>query len=219
MMKRGAFSRRVLWVAGVAVVAAVSFFLVDGYRRSVVTSPRSSSVRSTVPRVAPPPAIVLPATVRELPQQMVDKAVASTESVGEKGNAERATLDREHVAVIIGNEYATDAAPTRASLERERAIGKLFADSAIQEKGRLVDIDCRQRICRGVIEFKDAGVINSVIRKTLRSSEYIQNVSEAWTLASRQETPGGILGTFYIHPQGIVESVLSAGAEREVGLK
>lgn len=103
-------------------------------------------------------------------------------------------------------EYSQDPLPTRASVERERLLGQIFAKPELQGKGQLQELSCRESICRGVVKIANESVDNEVFGRTLLSNEFDRAVPDAFSVSAREKmADGSIRATFFIHPPGVFD--------------
>jgi hypothetical protein len=167
------------------------------------------------PKKALPVAEAADAPRVETPMPLVERISAPVEQqpntataprIVEPGRPERAPqTDRlAELAARLEAEYAVDAHPTRESSEKEKAVQALFSQPELEGKGRLQELDCRQTICRGVVQIANAGSDNAVFGNTIASPSFARASRDAVTVASRQKmSDGSVLATFFIHPQSV----------------
>jgi hypothetical protein len=108
------------------------------------------------------------------------------------------------LTAALETQFAGDARPTQESSQREKTIGGFFSTRGLDGKGRLEELSCREKICRGVIRIANEGADREVFNRTFLSTEFMMAVPDAISVASREKaSDGSILATFFIHPQSV----------------
>ncbi|MBN1611263.1 MAG: hypothetical protein JW940_31815 [Polyangiaceae bacterium] len=149
--------------------------------------------------------------VVNVPEQEAEEEVVEEE---EEGPTEHPPPDRsegtpdrsEEIAAELQAQYSLDQRPTAESHRKEQGISKLFSNPKLEGKGRLTELDCRESICRGVIEIGSADDDSEVFSRTFLSMEYAQMIPDAISVTDRRRNPdGSVTAVFYTHPQSIYE--------------
>jgi hypothetical protein len=108
----------------------------------------------------------------------------------------------------LNAEFAADSRQTRESQEKEKAIEGLFSKANLGDKGHLQEIICRETICRGTVSITSRESDREVFERTFLSPDFARAVSDAVTVASREEmSDGTLLATFFIHPQSVFDMI------------
>lgn len=203
------FGKVALGVGALAII----YFCVD-----ILTMRRAPQKRlvvseeATLPREEPmlPQVESKPVLAKRTPVLIEPKAppAASQAPVGDEP-AEHPQPDRStELATALDAQYASDARPTRESLEREGALKGMFSIPELTGKGRLQELSCRETVCRGVVRLDNEGADNEVFGRTFLSPAFTTKISDAVAVASREkQSDGSVLATFFIYPQSVHETM------------
>lgn len=199
-------------VVGGLGVATVIHFCVDIFMQgSKSHTPLKTAV---VAREKPDQSEATPAVLskRHAPQAVAEVAEEPAPAEQDQPAAEHPTSDQTaELRTTLEAEYSMDARPTRKSVEREKAIGGLFAMEELRGKGDLQELKCQEKVCRGVVRIANEDLDNEVFGRTFLSPEFAASVRDAVSVASREkQADGSILATFYIHPQSTFEMLPGA---------
>jgi len=196
-------------VFGKLALGLVGLVVVVG---TIVVSSEGSSKRKPVVAEDPLPRLQRsePPVERYSPPIPVEPAaVPSTVPAVAQPARENSEPDRAaELATILQAQYAVDARPTRESFEKEKALKNLFSEPKLEGKGQLEEVDCRDKVCRGVVRIVNEEADGEVFGQTFLSAKFAEAIPDAITIASREKMrDGSVLATFFIHPQSTLDMV------------
>jgi hypothetical protein len=133
------------------------------------------------------------------PMEQAQEQPEAAQSEPDRAAALEATLEAE---------YAVDARPTREAAGRESVLKELFSQAELRGKGTLEEVNCREKVCRGVIRMVNEQADNEVFGQTFLSPKFATAIRDAVTIASRKKmADGSVLATFFIYPQSVLDTM------------